>query len=249
MLPSVCLSKVRPQPIAVQSHVCSTWHAASAHVCILQVYLCHADDHDRIREWVAYHEMIGVRRMYIYDDGSTPPMRPLLADFIRSGLVHYRYLTGPLEWGQQVEEQEQQPKYEGEGETVYYPDEEGGREGGSEATDGLQPEEVVEAEEEEEEEEEDRQGPKKGEGQEQRVYNDCIYNFRYDHTWLGKWVALVQQHVLDNAHSVRGFQCEEMGHHPGAWNLECRSWLGTWSMQSGFCHGASRSPAPEACTA
>lgn len=37
------------------------------------------DEHPNIREWVAYHAMTGVGRIYVYDDGSSPPMREALA--------------------------------------------------------------------------------------------------------------------------------------------------------------------------
>jgi hypothetical protein len=119
--------------------------------------------------------MIGVGRMYIYDDGSKPPMRSQLADFIESGLVHYRYLTGPLEWGKD-EGEEEQPEYEGEGEVVYYPEEEEDNEEGTKGQ-KLKPEETW-------------QGPQAKESQEQRVYNDCIQSFRDDAKWLGETRAL-----------------------------------------------------------
>ena len=38
-----------------------------------------ADEHFHIREWVAYHASIGVGRVYLYDDGSQPPMHEVLA--------------------------------------------------------------------------------------------------------------------------------------------------------------------------
>ena len=47
------------------------------------------DAHRDIREWVEYHLWIGVSTLYIWDDGSDPPMWPLIADYIASGRVVY----------------------------------------------------------------------------------------------------------------------------------------------------------------
>jgi len=44
-------------------------------------------EHRRIREWVAYCGMIGAGRLYVDDDGSSPPLRDALADFVKLGLV------------------------------------------------------------------------------------------------------------------------------------------------------------------
>lgn len=48
-----------------------------------------ADEHASIREWVAYHHSIGVARIYLYDDGSTPPLWGVLDDFIQSGVLAF----------------------------------------------------------------------------------------------------------------------------------------------------------------
>eukprot|EP00887_Chlorella_sp_A99_P002406 scaffold10.g2406.t1 len=57
------------------------------------VAICAAvkDQHLDVREWVAYHHMIGVERFYIVDPGSTPPLSTVLGDHIASGLVNYTW--------------------------------------------------------------------------------------------------------------------------------------------------------------
>lgn len=46
-----------------------------------------------IREWVEYHNYIGVKRIYIWDNGSSPPLVQMLEDYINKGLVVYTYGT------------------------------------------------------------------------------------------------------------------------------------------------------------
>eukprot|EP01024_Parvocaulis_polyphysoides_P030421 TRINITY_DN2763_c0_g1_i7.p1 TRINITY_DN2763_c0_g1~~TRINITY_DN2763_c0_g1_i7.p1 ORF type:complete len:442 (-),score=28.93 TRINITY_DN2763_c0_g1_i7:234-1559(-) len=54
------------------------------------------DEHLFIREWISYHDYIGVGKFYIYDHMSIPPIHPLIEDFINSGLVDYTFLQ--LQW-------------------------------------------------------------------------------------------------------------------------------------------------------
>ena len=55
-----------------------------------------ADECD-IREWVLHHATIGVRKIYVFDTQSEPPMRPMLDDLVASGLVDYLYVTNDSE--------------------------------------------------------------------------------------------------------------------------------------------------------
>lgn len=57
------------------------------------------DEHCDIREWVLHHASLGVRRFYVWDTQSAPPMRGVLEDLVASGLVAYEYLADPAELG------------------------------------------------------------------------------------------------------------------------------------------------------
>ncbi|GAB4813782.1 hypothetical protein N2152v2_000828 [Parachlorella kessleri] len=78
------------QRLAIANAAASTWQDP------LYVALCLVakDEHASIREWVLYHRRIGVGRIYVYDHGSSPPMRNELADFIEAGLVDYQLVQG-----------------------------------------------------------------------------------------------------------------------------------------------------------
>lgn len=54
------------------------------------------NEHRHIREWIVHHYSIGVRRFYVFDDNSSPPMQALLQDFINLGLVDYELLLETL---------------------------------------------------------------------------------------------------------------------------------------------------------
>jgi len=54
------------------------------------------DEHPFIREWITYHNYIGVDKFYVYDHLSLPPIEPLIQDFIMTGLVEYTYLN--MQW-------------------------------------------------------------------------------------------------------------------------------------------------------
>lgn len=50
-------------------------------------------DHAYIREWIEYYLLIGVDHFYITDNRSNPPLRDVLQDYIKRGVVTYRYDT------------------------------------------------------------------------------------------------------------------------------------------------------------
>ena len=47
-----------------------------------------------IKEWIEYHNMLGVERFYFYDNGSTDNTREVLDSYIKEGLVVYNYCEG-----------------------------------------------------------------------------------------------------------------------------------------------------------
>eukprot|EP01025_Chloroclados_australasicus_P069400 TRINITY_DN978_c0_g2_i15.p2 TRINITY_DN978_c0_g2~~TRINITY_DN978_c0_g2_i15.p2 ORF type:complete len:572 (-),score=58.59 TRINITY_DN978_c0_g2_i15:4171-5691(-) len=67
------------------------------------------DEHPFIREWINYHNYIGVEKFYIYDHLSLPPMEPLLEEYIVSGLVDYTYLS--LQWLEDDYNLDARPQY------------------------------------------------------------------------------------------------------------------------------------------
>ncbi|MDR0319713.1 MAG: glycosyltransferase family 92 protein [Rickettsiales bacterium] len=46
------------------------------------------------REWIEYHNMVGVEKFYIYDNESTDNTKEVLEPYIKSGLVEYTYWPG-----------------------------------------------------------------------------------------------------------------------------------------------------------
>ena len=52
------------------------------------------NESDYIREWVAYHKVIGVERIYLYDNDSTDGTKEEIQDFIDNGFVVYNVIHG-----------------------------------------------------------------------------------------------------------------------------------------------------------
>ncbi|KAK9824237.1 hypothetical protein WJX72_008861 [[Myrmecia] bisecta] len=50
------------------------------------------DQHADIREWIEYHQRIGVSKFYIFDNNSSSPMISEFAELVESGLVTYHFL-------------------------------------------------------------------------------------------------------------------------------------------------------------
>lgn len=51
------------------------------------------DDQNSILEWINHHLSLGIRRIYVYDHLSFPPLESILSSFIGEGLVVYERLT------------------------------------------------------------------------------------------------------------------------------------------------------------
>ena len=49
-----------------------------------------------IREWLAYHYLVGVSHFYIYDNESTDGVKEIIKDEIKSGLVDYELIKGKV---------------------------------------------------------------------------------------------------------------------------------------------------------
>lgn len=49
-----------------------------------------------IEEWILFHQLVGVEKFYIYDNGSTDDVYDILEKYIKMGLVEYRYLPGKM---------------------------------------------------------------------------------------------------------------------------------------------------------
>jgi hypothetical protein len=62
----------------------------SAYLALCAIF---RNEHTLIREWVAYHHWIGVRKFYIFDHGSVPPLLYTIQDFVEQGLVEYHYFN------------------------------------------------------------------------------------------------------------------------------------------------------------
>ena len=51
----------------------------------LATCLCVKDQNQDLREWIAYHQSIGVGKFYVFDDGSSMPVAEGLQDLIKEG--------------------------------------------------------------------------------------------------------------------------------------------------------------------
>lgn len=52
------------------------------------------DEGPYLREWIEYHKIHGVDKIYIYDNESTDNTMQILAPYIDAGLVEYKYFPG-----------------------------------------------------------------------------------------------------------------------------------------------------------
>lgn len=52
------------------------------------------DEGPYLKEWIEWHQKMGVEKFYFYDNESTDNTRAVLAPFIESGLVDYHYVEG-----------------------------------------------------------------------------------------------------------------------------------------------------------
>lgn len=49
-----------------------------------------------VKEWLDYHLLVGVKRFYIYDNGSTDNLKEVVAPYVGKGIVVYKYCTDNL---------------------------------------------------------------------------------------------------------------------------------------------------------
>lgn len=48
------------------------------------------NEHLYVREWLRYHYLVGIRKFYLFDHGSSPPLSTAISDFVSSNVVVYR---------------------------------------------------------------------------------------------------------------------------------------------------------------
>ena len=61
---------------------------------MLSIVAIAKDEAPYIREWVEFYRIVGVSRIYLYDNGSTDGMKQRVADYIDSGFVVYTSVPG-----------------------------------------------------------------------------------------------------------------------------------------------------------
>lgn len=54
------------------------------------------NNHDNLRDWLSYHQWIGINKFYIFDHGSSPPLLDYIEDFVSTNLVEYHYFTSTM---------------------------------------------------------------------------------------------------------------------------------------------------------
>lgn len=60
----------------------------------LSVVAVARDDGPYLREWIEYHKLVGVQRLYFYDSGSVDCTREVLQPYIEDGSLIYHYRDG-----------------------------------------------------------------------------------------------------------------------------------------------------------
>lgn len=60
----------------------------------LSAVLAIKDEASYVKEWLDYHQLVGVDHFYIYDNGSTDNLVDVLQPYIDSGVVSYKYWPG-----------------------------------------------------------------------------------------------------------------------------------------------------------
>ena len=83
----VCIGKNRISKLIHQDNIKSFQDEVSV-VAIAK------DEAAYIREWIAYYKIIGVNRIYLYDNESSDRLKECISDFIQEGFVVYKYFPG-----------------------------------------------------------------------------------------------------------------------------------------------------------
>eukprot|EP01026_Neomeris_dumetosa_P030727 TRINITY_DN24517_c0_g1_i4.p1 TRINITY_DN24517_c0_g1~~TRINITY_DN24517_c0_g1_i4.p1 ORF type:complete len:451 (+),score=31.53 TRINITY_DN24517_c0_g1_i4:133-1485(+) len=87
--------------------------ALDSHLSYVAICAVAKDEHADIREWIQYHLFIGIGKIYLYDNGSKPPMINLILDFIDAGKVDYFYFTSTYQADDFLQTKEQKDKKRG----------------------------------------------------------------------------------------------------------------------------------------
>eukprot|EP01025_Chloroclados_australasicus_P059532 TRINITY_DN752_c0_g2_i2.p1 TRINITY_DN752_c0_g2~~TRINITY_DN752_c0_g2_i2.p1 ORF type:complete len:330 (+),score=9.65 TRINITY_DN752_c0_g2_i2:73-1062(+) len=86
-IPAVAQQNISTEVTASEDYIDEHWNAYVAFCMIIK-----NAPKDDIREWILYHQYIGVGKIYMFDDQSKPSMLPMVQDFLDQGLVSYFYL-------------------------------------------------------------------------------------------------------------------------------------------------------------
>ncbi len=70
------------------------WRDKSLPACYLSVCAIAKNEGPYFKEWIDWHLKQGVEKFYIYDNESTDDTRDVLAPYIESGIVDYKYFPG-----------------------------------------------------------------------------------------------------------------------------------------------------------
>jgi len=46
-----------------------------------------------LREWISFHYMLGVKKFYLYDQGSEEDWQSTVVDYIEKGIIEYPIIT------------------------------------------------------------------------------------------------------------------------------------------------------------
>ncbi len=83
------LSSVRSVSVRLSTKQIKPEQAAGKYLAIC---ISVKDQNRDIREWIEYHEQLGVSAFYIVDNNSKAPLLPYISDYIERGLVEYELL-------------------------------------------------------------------------------------------------------------------------------------------------------------
>lgn len=62
--------------------------------CDLAIAAIAKNEGSYIKEWLAYHKLVGVQKVFLYDNNSTDNLKEIIKPYIESGFVEYEFFPG-----------------------------------------------------------------------------------------------------------------------------------------------------------
>ena len=97
LLPFLCITLFLPTIIVLfYRYMCSLF-GKKTYKYQLGIVVIAKNESEYIQEWCAFHKVVGVDKIILFDNESTDNMKELLQPFIESGFVDYHYWKGKVQ--------------------------------------------------------------------------------------------------------------------------------------------------------